>query len=89
VPELLADATIDALPQQVRVTVVAGVLLDHVHEHLAQGDLAVVRDLPHQRQVSMLVEEGLSEGQRVQASATTAGSPDAPSKSPSGSAEDW
>ena len=35
---LLADAPVDALAEQVSVPVVAGVLLDHVHEQLAQRD---------------------------------------------------
>jgi hypothetical protein len=35
---LLADAPLDALPEQVGVPVAAGVLLDHVHEQLAQRD---------------------------------------------------
>src|SRR5262245_66396715 len=45
--ELLADAPVDALTEQVGVPVVAGVLLDHVHEQLAQRDrltLGVVAD---------------------------------------------
>ena len=33
---LLADAPVDAVAEQVGVPVVAGVLLDHVHEQLAQ-----------------------------------------------------
>jgi hypothetical protein len=33
---LLAEAPVDALAEQVGVPVVAGVLLDHVHEQLAQ-----------------------------------------------------
>jgi hypothetical protein len=35
---LLADAPVDALAEQVGVSVVAGVLLDHVHQQLAQRD---------------------------------------------------
>lgn len=35
---LLADATVDALTQQVGVAVVPGVLLDHVHEQLTERD---------------------------------------------------
>ncbi len=35
---LLAHAPVDALAQQVGVPVMAGVLLDHVHEKLAQRD---------------------------------------------------
>ncbi len=34
--DLLADTPVNALAQQVGVSVVAGVLLDHVHEQLAQ-----------------------------------------------------
>jgi tagatose-1,6-bisphosphate aldolase non-catalytic subunit AgaZ/GatZ len=35
---LLADGAVDALPEQVGVTVMPGVLLDHVLEHLPQRD---------------------------------------------------
>ena len=35
---LLAHPAVDAFPQQVGVAHVPGVLLDHVHEHLAQAD---------------------------------------------------
>jgi hypothetical protein len=35
---LLADAPVDALAEQVGVPVVAGALLDHVHEQFAQRD---------------------------------------------------
>ena len=34
--DLLADTPVNALAQQVCVSVVAGVLLDHVHEQLPQ-----------------------------------------------------
>ena len=45
---LLADAPVDALAEQVGVPVVAGVLLDHVHEQLGrelvgEGDLLAPR----------------------------------------------
>ena len=36
--ELLADASVDPLTQQVGVTEVAGVLVDHFDQHLAQRD---------------------------------------------------
>ena len=44
---LLAEAPVDTLTEQVGVPVVTGVLLDHVHEQLAQRDrlpLGVVAD---------------------------------------------
>jgi hypothetical protein len=41
---LLADAAVDPLPEQIGVAEVAGVLLDHVEDHLAQRD---GRAVPH------------------------------------------
>ena len=43
---LLADAPVDALAEQVGVPVVAGVLLDHVHEPLLHR-VERARGLPH------------------------------------------
>src|SRR5205823_6544905 len=39
---LLADAAVDAFAEQVGVTAVTRVLLDHVHQHFAQLHLAAV-----------------------------------------------
>jgi len=36
--DLLSDASIDSLAEQVGVAVVAGILLDHVDQEFAQGD---------------------------------------------------
>ena len=40
---LLADASVDPLTQQVGVTGVAGVLVDHLDQHLAQRDRSCLR----------------------------------------------
>ena len=43
---LLADGPVDPLAEEVCMTVVTGVLLDHVDEHFAKRDLTVPGSVP-------------------------------------------
>src|SRR5689334_9323764 len=54
----LTDPAVDALPEEIGVAVVPGVLLDHVDQHLAQGQAAV----PDVAQVVDRVDVVLGEG---------------------------
>ena len=58
---LLADAPVDALAEQVGVPVMAGVLLDHVHEQLAQRDRLTLGVAADEAEV-VVAREPLSEG---------------------------
>src|SRR5215475_8519098 len=92
VSALLAEAPVDALAEQVGVPVVAGVLLDHVHEQLAQRDrltLGVVADEAEVVVPGELLGEGdlLAPGRpRLPDHGRSA---TAPLKSASGSASVW
>ncbi len=86
---LLADAPVDALAEQVGVPVVAGVLLDHVHEPLAQRDrltLAVAAGEAEVVAAGELLGEGDLLAPRRPRLLQRAGSATAPLKSASGSA---
>jgi hypothetical protein len=61
---LLSDASVNALAQQVGVTVVAGVLLDHVDQQLPEGDWLVCSVTSDEAQVC-LTGELLGEGDLV------------------------
>jgi hypothetical protein len=58
---LLADAPVDALAEQVSMPVMAGVLLDHVNEQLAQRDRLTLRVAAGEAEV-MIAGELLGEG---------------------------
>src|SRR5262249_31583469 len=61
VSPLLAEATVDALAEQVGVPVVAGVLLDHVDDQLAQRDRLTLGVVADETEV-VVARELLSEG---------------------------
>src|SRR5215471_16287570 len=64
-PLSLADASVDPFPQQVGVSAVAGVLLDHVDEHFAQRDGVSVSHGPADAEVGGAGDELLREGDLV------------------------
>jgi hypothetical protein len=59
--DLFADTPVNALPEQVGVPVMARVLLDHVHEQLAQGDWLTLGVAADEVEV-VVARELLSEG---------------------------
>ena len=61
---LLADAAVDALPQQVGMAVVAGVLLDHVDQELPQRDRLPGAVTPDEAEIGV-TSELLGEGDLV------------------------
>jgi hypothetical protein len=85
--QLLADAPVDAPTEQIGVPVKARVLLDHVHQQLAQPDRLTLGVAAREAEIVItgeLFREGDLLPPAAYASATTAGSATAPLKSASG-----
>jgi 2-haloacid dehalogenase len=60
--QLLPDTAVDPFPEQVGVAAVAGVLLDHVHQHLTQRDGVAVAHGAADTQVGRIGDELVREG---------------------------